>query len=81
MSELLIVHDIPGRLRLRVPSAAAPADLPGTILQEPGVTGCRWSPRTRSLLVLYRPEAVDAATLTEAVARRTGALDVADRRT
>ena len=81
MSELRILHDIPGRLRLRVPSGAAIGDLPGALSQETGVTGCRWSPRTRSLLVLYRPEAVDAATLTEAVARQTGALDVADGRT
>ena len=72
MSRLLIAHDIPGRLRLRLPATAATGDLAAAMLRETGVTGCRWSARTRSLLVLYRPEAVDAATLTEAVARQTG---------
>lgn len=72
MSRLLIVHDIPGRLRLRLPTAATTDDLPAGMLKETGVTGCRWSARTRSLLVLYRPEAADATTLADAVARQTG---------
>jgi hypothetical protein len=73
MSELLIVHDIPGRLRLRLPPTAAADGLPAAMLERAGVTGCTWSPRTRSLLLLYRPEAVDTGALTAAVARHTGA--------
>ena len=78
MSRLLVAHDIPGRLRLRLPAAAATGDLCGAMLREAGVVGCRWSERTRSLLVLYRPEAVDASTLADAVARHTGTEREAD---
>jgi hypothetical protein len=73
MSRLLIAHDIPGRLRLRLPVTATTEELPSAILREPGVTACRWSARTRSLLVLYRPDDTDAASLGEAVARLSGA--------
>lgn len=52
MSELLIVHDIPGRLRLRLPPTAAADGLPAAMLERAGVTDCTWSPRTRSLLLL-----------------------------
>lgn len=72
MSELRVVHSSPGRLRFRVPPAAPTAELAETVLREAGVLGSRWSARTRSLLVLYRPEAADADGLTETVARLTG---------
>jgi hypothetical protein len=72
MSDLRVVHASPGRLRLRVPASSATDELPAAVLREPGVAGCRWSPRTLSLVVLYRPDAVDAATLTDAIARVTG---------
>ena len=39
---------------------------------EPGVTGCTWSARTRSLLVLYDPQHGDRAAIVEAIARLTG---------
>jgi hypothetical protein len=42
------------------------------MLQENGVVGSRWSGRTRSLLVLYRPDTADADTLTDRVAHLTG---------
>ena len=73
MSELLIVHDIPGRLRLRLSPGMAADGLADAVLREPGVVGCTWSPRTRSLLVRYRPEVTGPSLLAEAVARLTGA--------
>jgi hypothetical protein len=72
MSELRVLHSIPGRLRVRIPPAAAVEDLAAAVLQEEGVVGSRWSGRTRSLLVLYRPDAADADTLTDRVAHLTG---------
>ena len=72
MSELRVVHSSPGRLRVRIPPAVPAEDLAAAVLQEDGVVGSRWSVRTRSLLVLYRPDAADADTLTETVARLTG---------
>jgi hypothetical protein len=72
MSELLIVHDIPGRLRLRLPPGAPGDGLADAVLREPGVVGCTWSPRTRSLLVRYQAEATSVTALAEVVARLTG---------
>jgi hypothetical protein len=72
MSDLQVVHASAGRLRLRIPRAVAADDLPAALPRETGVVGCRWSPRTRSLLILYRAEATDAEALTDTVARLTG---------
>jgi hypothetical protein len=72
MSELRVVHSSPGRLRVRVPPAVPSDDLAEAVLREAGVLGSRWSARTRSLLVLYRPDTVDADGLTDTVARLTG---------
>jgi hypothetical protein len=72
MSELRVVHSSPGRLRVRVPLAAPGNDLAEVVTREAGVVGSRWSARTRSLLILYRPDAADADTLADAVARLTG---------
>jgi hypothetical protein len=73
MSELRVVHSSQGRLRIRVPPAVPAEDLATAVSREPGVVGSRWSARTRSLLVLYRPDLADAGALTDAVARLTGA--------
>jgi hypothetical protein len=72
MSELRVVHSSPGRLRVRIPPAAPADDLAAAVLQEAGVVGSRWSARTRSLLVLYRPDTASADALTDTVARLTG---------
>src|SRR5262249_15821430 len=69
---LAIVHDIPGRLRVRLPETARIADLEGAVSQLPGVTGCRWSPRTRSLLTIYRPGEIEARAIVDAVADHAG---------
>jgi hypothetical protein len=78
MSDLQLVHASAGRLRLRLP--AATVDPSEAIRAEPGVVGCRFSPRTRSLLILYRHDAADVAALTDVVARLTGARLAAVRR-
>lgn len=78
MTQLLVVHSIPGRMRLRVPADGATEGLAEAILREPGVVGSSWSPRTRSLLVRYGPDQADAATIVDTVARLTGA-EIADR--
>ena len=73
MTDLQVVHDIPGRVRLRVPVDVAAEGLSEALLHEPGVVACTWSPRTRSLLVRYRSEDTDLTRVTETVARLTGA--------
>jgi len=55
MTALHVAHDIPGRLRLRLPLGAATDGLTAAVTAEPGVVSCTWSERTRSLLVLYEP--------------------------
>jgi hypothetical protein len=84
MSGLLVVHDIPGRLRLRLSPGAVADGLADAVLREPGVVGTTWSPRTRSLLVRYRAEETGAAALADAVARfagvPTGAAGMSPRR-
>jgi len=69
---LAIVHDIPGRLRVRLPETARIADLEGAVSQLSGVTSCRWSPRTRSLLTTYRPGEIEAQAIVEAIADHAG---------
>src|SRR5262245_38124367 len=72
MTGLLVVHDLPGRVRLRVPADGTTDGLSDAMLREPGVVGCTWSPRTRSLLVRYRSEDTDVGTVTATTARLTG---------
>ena len=70
------VHDIPGRLRLRLPRGARTAGLPDVVASLPGVTGWAWSPRTRSLLVRYRPEATTPEDVMRQVARHVDVEEV-----
>jgi hypothetical protein len=72
MSALKVAHDIPGRLRLRLPVGAPTEGLEATVAAAPGVTGSTWSPRTRSLLVLYDPRHGDRDAIVDAAARVTG---------
>jgi hypothetical protein len=66
-----IVHDIPGRLRLRLPPGAGSAGLTDVVDQLPGAQGTVWSPRTRSLLIRYDPGVLNAADIARAVAEHT----------
>jgi hypothetical protein len=76
MTGLRVVHNIPGRLRLRLPVAAETEGLTEAVQEKSGVTGCQWSPCTRSLLVHYEPEHVSAAEIAASVAQHAG-MDVA----
>jgi hypothetical protein len=67
-----VAHDIPGRLRLRLGPGAQTDGLIDAVAAEPAVTGCTWSARTRSLLVLYDPQHGDRAAIMDAIARLTG---------
>ena len=51
-----VMSDVPGRLRFRLPSAADGPELERRLRETDGVIDCRWTPRTRSLLVTYRPD-------------------------
>jgi hypothetical protein len=66
---LQLVHDIPGRLRLRLPRGARTAGLREAVEALPGVIGSVWSPRTRSLLVRYHAEATTPEDIAAQVAR------------
>jgi hypothetical protein len=72
MSAIHVVHDIPGRLRLRLPRFARVEGLREAVATHPGVTECTWSPRTGSILLRYSPETATAAGLVESVVRHTG---------
>ena len=74
---LAIAHDIPGRLRLRVPPVAEAGTLAETIGRQDGVVSCQWAPRTGSLLIRYQPALVSADELVEAVASHMG-IEIAD---
>ena len=71
MSALRVAHDIPGRLRLRVPVGVSVEGLIDAVAAQPGVQACTWSPRTRSLLVVYRPDSASAAGILETIAHHT----------
>ncbi len=72
---LAVVHNIPGRLRLRLPYGARTAGLPEAISVLSGVAACAWSPRTRGLLVRYRPDTITAEAIAKAVAERAEVSD------
>jgi Heavy metal associated domain 2 len=73
MDHLRVAHDIPGRLRVRVPPDVPVEGLAAAIAAEPGITNCAWSPRTRSMLVLYRPDSIGSRDIVQSIARHTGA--------
>jgi hypothetical protein len=72
MRTLQVAHDIPGRLRFRLPVGAPAEGLEAAVAAVPGVARSTWSPRTRSLLVLYDPQPGHRQAITEAVSRATG---------
>jgi heavy-metal-associated domain-containing protein len=71
-----VVHRIPGRLRVRIPTAARAEGLVDAIRAVPGVRAVTWSPRTRSLLVLHDVDA-DADTIVSRIAEHAGVESVA----
>jgi Heavy metal associated domain 2 len=65
-----IVHDIPGRLRLRLPNVPAVEDLVRELTAVPGIVECAWSPRTGSLRIHYDRAVITPGTIVEWVASR-----------
>src|SRR5215510_7621568 len=63
-----VVHDIPGRLRLRLPPGASTAGLEDLLEQLSGAHSSVWSPRTRSLLIHYDPSVLTPAQIAQTVA-------------
>jgi len=74
-----IVHDIPGRLRLRLPSSASTEGLEDAIGALNGVQSSALSPRTRSLLVRYDSSVVAPAEILRAVAEHADVEEPASR--
>jgi hypothetical protein len=70
-----IVHDIPGRLRLRLPPGAGIAGLRDVIDRLNGAQSSVWSPRTRSLLIRYDASVLTPDEITRTVAEHAD-LDV-----
>ena len=67
MARLRVLHDIPGRLRVALPGQVDPASALQSLSELDGVTLTRWSPRTRSLVVLYDPAATTPHALRETI--------------
>jgi len=63
-----VVHDIPGRLRLRLPPGASTSGLQDAIDGLNGAQSSVWSPRTRSLLIRYDADVLTPAEIAQAVA-------------
>jgi hypothetical protein len=72
-----VVHQVRGRLRVRVPPAARVDGLVESVLAMAGVRAASWSPRTRGLLVLH--DDADTAAILETIARHAGVEQFADR--
>ena len=66
-----IAHDIPGRLRVRLPPGTTADGLTEALERLNGVHSSVWSPRTRSVLVRYDPRVVTAAEITRTIAAET----------
>jgi hypothetical protein len=68
----LVVHDVPGRLRIRLSAGARIDGLVEAVSKQAGVMSATWSEHTRGLLVLYRPEVTSNRTLIDAVTAHAG---------
>jgi hypothetical protein len=71
-ASLVVMHALPGRLRLRLPPGARTDGLAEATAVRSGVTSCSWSPRTRGLLVHYDPTATDETAIVDGVAEYAG---------
>jgi hypothetical protein len=68
---LTVVHQMPGRLRVRIPAGAHATGVVDAVTALAGVRSASWSPRTRGLLVLYDPAVTESAAIVNAVADHT----------
>jgi hypothetical protein len=69
---LTVVHNLPGRLRVRLPTGVEGRELDKHVGTHPGVKGYHRSARTGSMLIHYHPEETSAETLLELVASLAG---------
>jgi hypothetical protein len=58
-----VLHQTPGRLRLRLPDRADPREVVAALEGQPGVLSWRWNQRTRSLVLAYDERATSGETL------------------
>ena len=73
-----IVHQIPGRLRLRLGPSCSADEALEAIRRLTGVQACEWSPRTRGLLVLYETRTTTPAAILGAARGRGAAVEGSD---
>ena len=73
MARLAVVHNISGRLRVRLPAGTDAAGLVKHMRTHEGVSSCRFDARTRSLLIEYRPGEVALESILNQVRSITGA--------
>jgi Heavy metal associated domain 2 len=64
-----VVHHVRGRLRVRAPASAGET-LSNALRSAPGIRSAVWSPRTRSLLVLYDAESTTVQAIVDALRDR-----------
>ena len=72
-SSVAIAHALPGRIRFRLPPHVRTDGLFEVVSALAGVTGCTWSPRTRSLLVRYEPGTITSSAIAERLGAHVGA--------
>jgi hypothetical protein len=72
-----VVHQVRGRLRVRVPPPGRTDGLVDAVLAQPGVRAASWSPRTRGLLVIH--DDADVADVVESIASHAGVALVVPR--
>ena len=70
---LTVVHQMRGRLRVRIPAGAHTTGVVDAVTAIEGVRSASWSPRTRGLLVLYDAAVTDSAAILNVVAEHTDA--------
>jgi hypothetical protein len=71
-AHLAVIHNIPGRLRVRLPLGVQVPGLEKQLRAHPGVKTYRHSPRARSVLLEYEPTETTAETLLELMASIAG---------
>lgn len=72
VDSMSVVHNIAGRLRVRLPAGAHIGGLVEAVSALSGVRSASWSPRTRGLLVLYDRSATDGAAILDVIEEHTG---------
>lgn len=56
--ELLLVHHIPGRMRIKLTCAKGIEEITGKLKERPGIMGFSFSPVTKNILIKFNPDIV-----------------------